>query len=84
MSRDIAMWVPEAVTAEVVEEILAANAGPLCVRLSHVDTFSKDGKTSLAFRLVFQSDSKTLTDDEVQGYMDTLYKIVADQGWEAR
>ena len=84
VSRDIAMWVPEAVTAEVVEEILAANAGPLCVRLSHVDTFSKDGKTSLAFRLVFQSDSKTLTDDEVQGYMDTLYKIVADQGWEAR
>ena len=84
VSRDIAMWVPEAVMAGAVEEILAANAGPLCVRLTHVDTFSKDGKTSLAFRLVFQSNEKTLTDEEVQGYMDTLYKTVADQGWEAR
>jgi len=84
VSRDIAMWVPEDVTAEVVEEILKADAGSLCVRLTHVDTFSKDGRTSVAFRLVFQSDQKTLTDEEVQGYMDTLYKTVADQGWEAR
>lgn len=84
VSRDIAMWVPETVTAESVSEILTANTGPLCVRLTHVDTFSKDGKTSLAFRLVFQSSEKTLTDEEVQGYMDTLYKTVADQGWEAR
>ncbi|OGG70130.1 hypothetical protein A2929_03525 [Candidatus Kaiserbacteria bacterium RIFCSPLOWO2_01_FULL_45_25] len=84
VSRDIAMWVPEAVTTQSVEEILAAEAGPLCVRLTHVDTFSKDGKTSLAFRLVFQSFDKTLTDEEVQGYMDTLYKTVANQGWEAR
>ncbi len=84
VSRDIAMWVPEAVTAESVEEILKANTGPLCVRLSHVDTFSKDGKKSLAFRLVFQSTEKTLTDEEVQGYMDTLYKTVENQGWEAR
>ncbi len=84
VSRDIAMWVPEAVTAESVEEILKANTGPLCVRLSHVDTFSKDGKKSLAFRLVFQSTEKTLTDEEVQGYMDTLYKTVENEGWEAR
>jgi phenylalanyl-tRNA synthetase beta chain len=84
VSRDIAMWVPEAVTAEVVEEILKADAGPLCVRLTHVDTFSKEGRTSLAFRLVFQSFDKTLTDEEVQGYMDTLYKTVENQGWEAR
>ena len=84
VSRDIAMWVPETVTSESVEEILKANTGPLCVRLSHVDTFSKEGKTSLAFRLVFQSTEKTLTDEEVQGYMDNLYKTVANQGWEAR
>jgi phenylalanyl-tRNA synthetase beta chain len=84
VSRDIAMWVPETVTAQSVEKVLADNAGPLCVRLTHVDTFSKDGKTSLAFRLVFQSHDKTLTDEEVQTHMDTLYKTVENQGWEAR
>lgn len=84
VSRDIAMWVPEGVTAEEVEEILAANAGPLCVRLSHLDTFTKEGRTSHAFRLVFQSFEKTLTDTEVQMSMDNLYKTVENQGWEAR
>lgn len=84
VSRDIAMWVPESVTAESVEEILAANAGPLCVRLTHVDTFSKDGKTSFAFRIVFQSSSKTLTDIEVEAVMEEVYKNVANKGWEVR
>jgi phenylalanyl-tRNA synthetase beta chain len=84
VSRDIAMWVPDSVTAEVVSKILLAEAGPLCVRLTHVDTFSKEGKTSVAFRLVFQSNEKTLTDSEVQIHMDNLYKTVTNQGWEAR
>ncbi len=84
VSRDIAMWVPEAVTAESVAALLKAQAGPLCVRVTHVDTFGKDGKMSLAFRLVFQSSEKTLTDSEVQIHMDDLYKTVANQGWEAR
>ena len=32
--------------------------------------FSRDDKVSFAFRLVFQSDDKTLTDDEVTVVMD--------------
>ena len=84
ISRDIAMWVPESTSVKDVESNLVAEAGPLCVRITHVDTFTKEGRTSLAFRLVFQSTLKTLTLEEVDLYMDKVYKSVATQGWEAR
>tara|TARA_B100000508_G_scaffold47421_1_gene36908 strand:- start:1068 stop:3002 length:1935 start_codon:yes stop_codon:yes gene_type:complete len=84
MSRDIAMWVSEGTTAEEVEAILNENAGELRVRTTLFDEFTKDGKTSFAFRLVFQSPEKTLTDEEVNTRMDTVYKAVAEKGWEVR
>ncbi len=84
ISRDIAMWVNEGVDARQVMSVLEESAGPLCVLITHVDTFSKEGRTSLAFRLVFQSFERTLTDGEVQGFMDDVYKNVEKQGWETR
>ena len=44
----------------------------------------KDNKTSFAFRLVFQSYEKTLTDDEVNTMMETYYKVFKDKGYEIR
>lgn len=84
ISRDIAMWVSEGVEVKDINEILKSTAGPLCVLITHLDTFTKEERTSHAFRLVFQSDEKTLTDVEVQGFMDDVYKMVEKQGWEAR
>lgn len=84
VSRDIAMWVGESVTVEAVETLLGATAGPLCVRVTHLDTFSKDGRTSLAFRLVFQSHEKTLDGSEVDALMEAVYDAVAKAGWEVR
>jgi phenylalanyl-tRNA synthetase beta chain len=84
MSRDIAMWVETGVTAEAVLALLLTSAGLLCVRVTHLDTFSKDGRTSLAFRLVFQSPTKTLTDDEVNAIMAQVYETAAREGWEVR
>ena len=84
MSRDIAMWVGEGVTEEEVTEILHAAAGYLCVRITHVDTFAKEGRTSMAFRLVFQSNEKTLSGTEVDVVMKSVYEAVAKQGWESR
>lgn len=84
MSRDIAMWVPADTTAKEVEEVLRASAGELCVRVTFVDEFAKDGRTSLAFRLVFQSKEKTLTDSEVNDIMDAVYAAVGERGWEVR
>lgn len=84
MSRDIAMWVPEVVLEDDILVTLQSSAGTQCVRITHLDTFTKENRTSYAFRLVFQSKEKTLTDVEVQEYMEAVYKSVRNKGWEVR
>lgn len=84
MSRDIAMWMDENVTAEEVEKVLNDNAGELRVRTTLFDEFSKDGRKSYAFRLVFQSPEKTLTDEEVNNIMEKINAAVAALKWEVR
>ena len=84
MSRDIALWVGEGEMAATVESAIYQAAGDLCVRLSLFDTFTKDGRTSYGFRLVFQSFEKTLTDEEVTTHMDNVYAVVKEKGWEVR
>ncbi len=84
VSRDIAMWVGEGTALETVESTLRVAAGPLLVRLTHLDTFTKEGRTSLAFRLVFQSNEKTLDGSEADAQMSAVYDAVAGQGWEVR
>ncbi len=84
MSRDIALWVGEGEMAATVESVIRQAAGDLVARLSLFDTFTKDGRTSYAFRLVFQSFEKTLTDEEVSVHMENVYKAVAEEEWEVR
>jgi phenylalanyl-tRNA synthetase beta chain len=84
VSRDIALWVTEGTEAGDVQSVLDAHAGDLRVRTTFVDVFTKEGRTSLAFRLVFQSYEKTLTDVEVNAIMDAVYVAVRAKGWEVR
>lgn len=84
VTRDIALWVPVAIDTDAVLNILKNIAGALCVRISLFDTFIKDDKTSLAFRLVFQSKQKTLTASEVDERMTAVYKACSESGWEVR
>ncbi|HMA78434.1 MAG TPA: phenylalanine--tRNA ligase subunit beta [Candidatus Paceibacterota bacterium] len=84
VTRDIAMWVGESTPANEVETLLNEHAGPLRVRTTQFDEFTKDGRTSLGFRLVFQSKEKTLTDSEVNAVMETIYTAVSERGWEVR
>lgn len=84
ISRDIALWVAgDEVTTEV-QSSLTVVAGPLLARSALFDTFTKDGRTSYAFRLVFQAPDRTLTDEEVNKVMDTVYAVAKDKGWEVR
>ncbi len=83
-SRDIAMWVSEGTAPEEIEKILKDSAGELCVRITQFDQFTKDGRTSYAYRLVFQSTEKTLTEDEITPTMDNVYRTVAEHGFEVR
>lgn len=94
--RDIAMWVPEATEPSEVLDILKANAGELLVRSELMDVFKKPARpddagrsgggerVSYAFRLVFQSFDKTLTDAEVNAQMEKVTAAVKDRGWEVR
>ncbi len=85
--RDIAVWIPEGDAAR--EERLSAillrfgiahtKAGPFLF-----DRFSKDGKTSLGYRFIFQSDVKTLTVSEVNEVFEKLTKELVEAGFEIR
>ncbi|MFM2414383.1 MAG: phenylalanine--tRNA ligase subunit beta, partial [Candidatus Parcubacteria bacterium] len=70
--RDIALWTPEGTAAEIVREHIKKEAGALCIRCDQFDTFTKEGKTSYAFHLVYQSFEKTLTDEEVNEIMKRI------------
>ena len=93
--RDIAVWVSGALNEKTdeksVREIIAAalqkNAGNLTVKIigdRAFDTFSKDGKTSYAFGITFQSFDRTLTDVETNAIMEKVYEAVKQQGFEVR
>lgn len=87
--RDIAVFVPDTVIGDGVWKAIKqgmqeAGATDLLVRDSLFDVFKKDGKVSYAYRLVFQSYEKTLTDEEVNKIMEKIYAEVKERGWEVR
>jgi phenylalanyl-tRNA synthetase beta subunit len=63
--RDIAIWTPNGTESVEVLNLIQDEAGDLCVKISLFDTFTKEGRTSLAFRLIFQSFERTLVETEV-------------------
>lgn len=85
IARDIAVWTPEGTVSEEAENRIREKAGDLVKRIDQFDTFTKDGKTSYAFRIVFLSDERTLTDDEVNVYMQAVTdSLNAQEGWQVR
>lgn len=85
--RDIALFVPKNVQVEEIAEILAKHAGNLLAREPKLfDRFQKPGseKVSYAFRLIFQSHEKTLTDEEVNAIMQKITAVLQENGWEVR
>jgi len=84
IARDIALWVSTEFTADRVAAILKEAAGSLCIRIDLFDEFEKDGRKSYAFRLVFQSTERTLTDSEVGGIMETVNQVAEQNGWQVR
>ncbi|OGG66304.1 hypothetical protein A3D71_03945 [Candidatus Kaiserbacteria bacterium RIFCSPHIGHO2_02_FULL_55_20] len=82
--RDIALWTPAGTEPDAVLLVIRAQAGQLLLRSEKFDEFKKGDKTSLAFRLVFQSFEKTLTDAEVNAVMEKVYAAVKGKGWEVR
>ncbi len=85
MSRDIAVWVSDDSLANEIQNIIIENAGEFMVKGPRLfDTFSKDGKTSYAFRMVFQAKDRTLTEEEVSSPMQKITEKLTEQDWEVR
>ncbi len=83
--RDISFWLPDGVDRASISEVLEKNKHDLIVRgPDMVDTFVKDGKTSVAYRFVFQSSERTLTDKEVEVVIDSITKKLISYGCEIR
>ncbi|MGD0328342.1 MAG: phenylalanine--tRNA ligase subunit beta [Minisyncoccia bacterium] len=85
--RDIAFWAPS--NSDIMDlrtQILLAGEN-LLLRVDSFDIYPKEGDesvTSFAFRLVFESPSKTLTDDEVNAIMQKITSALSAKGYEVR
>ena len=85
ISRDIAVWLPEGENPEKLKQILIKNGTELLIKEPYLfDSFTKNGKTSYAFRLIFQSYDRTLTDEEVNKIMEKINDEINKMGWEIR
>ncbi len=83
-SRDVAFWSGEGKSEEDLTALIQNTAGPLLTRLTLFDRFEKEGRTSYAFRLVFQSYEKTLTEEEINAVMEMVYTKLKEEGCEVR
>src|SRR3989344_4990929 len=82
--RDVALWVLGGTETDEVLHIIRANAGELLVRSEKFDEFKKGDKISYAFRLVFQSFDRTLTDEDANQRMESVYAALKSKGFEIR
>lgn len=85
ITRDIAAWIPEGKSNEDFIAIVKNNMGERAVKGPYlVDEFSKEGKTSVAFRIVFQSFNETLTETSVSMVMEKITDALKADGFEVR
>jgi phenylalanyl-tRNA synthetase beta chain len=79
--RDIALVVDAAIRHQQIAGVVSGF--PLVTEVSIFDVYAggqmPPGKKSMAYRLVFQSESHTLTDEEVNGVLDKVLDKLARQ-----
>jgi len=82
--RDIAMWVSPTNNYNQVQQTIKDEAGELAQKVTLFDRFEKAGKVSLAYRIVFQSFDRTLTEVEVNEIMEKVSSALKAKGFEIR
>jgi phenylalanyl-tRNA synthetase beta chain len=79
---DIALVVPDTVTAGEVARAVRAGAGEALEELRLFDVYTGEqvgeGNTSLGYRLTFRAPDRTLTTDEVNRYRDAAVRAAAE------
>ncbi|HYE23010.1 MAG TPA: phenylalanine--tRNA ligase subunit beta [Candidatus Paceibacterota bacterium] len=83
--RDIAVWTPEGTAESEVANQILKEAGDNLVRIDLFDRFEKDSRISYAFRLVFESKERTLSDADLDPAMARVTQALNSQeGWTVR
>lgn len=89
--RDIALFVPESEDEQkVLQDIKSIAAdSKLLQDIRLFDVFVKklengEVKKSIAYRLIFQSMERTLTDEEINTVMEKVYEAMREKGFEVR
>ena len=81
VERDLAFVIgaDQTLTAAQIESALREEAGPLLRRLVLFDVFRfPDGRRSLAWRLLFQAEDRTLTDAEVNAIQERVVRRITE------
>jgi phenylalanyl-tRNA synthetase beta chain len=82
---DLALVVPDGVSAEAVAAIIRRTAGELLERLTVFDEYvgtgveQGSGERSLAWRLTFRHPERTLRDKEIEGRRNKILGALAEQ-----
>lgn len=82
--RDIAVWVPTSTGSGDVANIIEQVGGEWLMNVNLFDTYEKEDKVSYAFKLVFQSVDKTLSDEEVNDVMKKITSKLERKGFKVR
>lgn len=85
-TRDVAVWVVGETGKQQLLDIVTKFATTYCVRPAVLfDEFMKEGKTSQAYRFVFQAYDKTLTEADIEGWVQILLdELSAIEGFSIR
>jgi len=84
IDRDVAIFVPEDTTVDSVMTIIKKELPEEAQEFELFDVFEKDDKKSFAFRMIFQSNTETLSDEWANGVMDKVYESLKKAGYEIR
>jgi phenylalanyl-tRNA synthetase beta chain len=80
---DLALVVPETVSAEQIEDLTRRVSGKLLERLELFDRYAgqgvEPGHRSLAWRLTFRHPERTLRDREIEARRSDILKALADE-----
>ena len=82
VERDIALVVDKAVESQKIIDVIKDNGGQLLKSVQLFDIYTgsqiEEGKKSLAYKIGFQSDERTLKDKEVKAAFENILAALSD------
>ncbi len=88
VKRDISLLVNEEITYKKVAETILKSKLPYLKEIRLIDLYRgkplMEGTKSLTFSLTFQNPERTLTDEEVDGFMAQLMDYLTKEGYQIR